>query len=94
MAALSGDKPHIVVLGDGEQALRRLGDWHAIEAAARLSVYSQTLQGPALLAALQEADVLVLVRDRIPLNAATIAQLEQVAGRTVDKALRRVAVGA
>lgn len=75
MAALSGDKPHIVVLGDGEQALRRLGDWHAIEAAARLSVYSQTLQGPALLAALQEADVLVLVRDRIPLNAATIAQL-------------------
>jgi len=75
MAALSGDKPHIVILGDGEQALRRLGDWHAIEAAARLSVYSQTLQGPALLAALQEADVLVLVRDRIPLNAATIAQL-------------------
>ena len=75
MAALSGDKPHIVILGDGEQALRRLGDWHAIEAAARLNVYSQTLQGPALLAALQEADVLVLVRDRIPLNAATIAQL-------------------
>jgi len=75
MAALSGDKPHIVILGDGEQALRRLGDWHAIEAAARLSVYSQTLQGPALLAALQEADVLVLVRDRIPLNAAIIAQL-------------------
>ena len=75
MAALSGDKPHIVILGDGEQALRRLGDWHAIEAAARLSVCSETLQGPALLAALQEADVLVLVRDRIPLNAATIAQL-------------------
>ena len=75
MAAVSGDKPHIVILGDGEQALRRLGDWGAIEAAARLSLHSQPLQGAALLAALQEADVLVLVRDRIPLNAATIAQL-------------------
>jgi len=75
MPAVSGDKPHIVILGDGEQALRRVGDWGAIESAARLSVHSQPLQGAALLAALQEADVLVLVRDRIPLNAATIAQL-------------------
>lgn len=75
MPAVSGDKPHIVILGDGEQALRRLGDWGAIESAARLSVHNQPLQGAALLAALQEADVLVLVRDRIPLNAATIAQL-------------------
>ena len=69
------DKPHIVVLGDSEQALRRLGDWQSIDQAARVSVYSQPLQGAALLAALQEADVLVLLRDRIPLDAQTIAQL-------------------
>ena len=69
------DKPHIVVLGDTEQALRRLGDWTAIDQAACVSVYSQPLQGAALLEAMQEADVLVLLRDRIPLDAATIEQL-------------------
>ena len=69
------DKPHIVVLGDSEQALRRLGDWQSIDQAARVSVYSQPLQGAALLAALREADVLVLLRDRIPLDAQTIAQM-------------------
>ena len=69
------NKAHIVVLGDTEQALRRLGDWKAIDQAARVSVYSQPLQGAALLEAMQEADVLVLLRDRIPLDAATIAQL-------------------
>ena len=69
------DKPHIVVLGDAEQALRRLGDWQAIDQAARVTVHHQPLQGAALLSALQEADVLVLLRDRIPLDAQTIAQL-------------------
>ena len=69
------DKPHIVVLGDAEQALRRLGDWQAIDQAARVTVRHLPLYGAALLTALQEADVLVLLRDRIPLDAATIAQL-------------------
>ena len=69
------NKAHIVVLGDTEQALRRLGDWKAIDQAAHVSVYSQPLQGAALLETMQEADVLVLLRDRIPLDAATIAQL-------------------
>jgi phosphoglycerate dehydrogenase-like enzyme len=69
------DKPHIVVLGDTEQALRRLGDWKAMDQAARVTAYNQPLHGAALLEAMQEADVLVLLRDRIPLDAATIAQL-------------------
>jgi len=69
------EQPHIVILGDAEQALRRLGDWHGIERAARLTVHHQPLQGPELLHAMQEADVLVLVRDRIPLDGATIAKL-------------------
>lgn len=68
-------KPHIVVLGDTEQALRRLGDWQAIDLGAQVSVHSQPLHGAACLAAMQEADVLVLLRDRIPLDAQTIAQL-------------------
>ncbi len=69
------EKPHIVVLGDTEQALRRLGDWQATDRGAQVSVHSQPLQGAALLQAMQEADVLVLLRDRIPLDAQTIAQL-------------------
>ena len=69
------EKPHIVVLGDAEQALRRLGDWHAIDQAARVTVHSRPLQGADLRAAMQAADVLVLLRDRIPLDATTIAQL-------------------
>ena len=73
MAAM--EKPHIVVLGDAEQALRRLGNWQAIDQAARVSVHSQPLHGAALLAVMQEADVLVLLRDRNPLDAQTIAQL-------------------
>ena len=73
MAAI--EKPHIVVLGDAEQALRRLGDWQAIDQAARVSVHSQPLHGAALLAVMQEADVLVLLRDRNPLDAQTIALL-------------------
>ena len=71
----ANEKPHIVVLGDAEQALRRLGDWHAIDQAARVTVHSQSLQGADLLAAMQAADVLVLLRDRIPLDVATILQL-------------------
>jgi phosphoglycerate dehydrogenase-like enzyme len=71
----ANEKPHIVVLGDAEQALRRLGDWHAIDQAARVTVHIGPLQGADLLAAMQAADVLVLLRDRIPLDVATIAQL-------------------
>jgi len=68
-------RPQIVVLGDLEQALHRLGDWRAIEAAAEISFYHQPLSGNDLLAAAEHADALVLVRDRTPLDAATIKQL-------------------
>lgn len=68
-------RPHIVVLGDFEQALHRLGDWRAIEAAAQMTFHHQPLQGDELVAAAEQADALVLVRDRTPLDAATIARL-------------------
>jgi len=68
-------RPQIVVLGDLEQALHRLGDWRAIEAAAEIFFYHQPLYGSDLLAAAEHADALVLVRDRTPLDAATIERL-------------------
>ena len=68
-------RPHIVVLGDYEQGLRRLGDWQAIDDKAQVTVVSHALSGPALVAQLQDADAIVLVRDRTPFDAALLAQL-------------------
>ena len=70
-----GARPQIVVFGDLERALYRLGNWHAIEAVADIRFYHQHLEGADLLAAAEQADALVLVRDRTPLDAATIARL-------------------
>jgi phosphoglycerate dehydrogenase-like enzyme len=64
-----------VVLGDAEQALRRLGDWSAIDMVADVVVHSQPLQGAALVEALYGADVVVLVRDRTPFTAELLAHL-------------------
>ncbi len=68
-------RPSIVVLGDAEQALRRLGDWGAIDALADVTVYSQPLRGAALVDALRPADAIVLVRDRTPFDAELLSQL-------------------
>lgn len=68
-------RPRIVVLGDAEQALRRLGQWQTIDALADVAVHHQPVRGDALIDALQDADVAVLVRDRTPFGAAQLAQL-------------------
>ncbi len=68
-------RPRIVVLGDAEQALRRLGDWRAIDAQADVVVHHLPLHGPALVSALQDADAVVLLRDRTPFDAALLAAL-------------------
>jgi phosphoglycerate dehydrogenase-like enzyme len=68
-------RPRIVVLGDAEQALRRLGQWQSIDALADVVVHHQPVRGDALIAALQDADVAVLVRDRTPFGAEQLAQL-------------------
>lgn len=65
--------PRIVVLGDYERALARLADWSAIEARADVVFHHAPVRGEALAAVLREAEVLVLVRDRTPLDAATLA---------------------
>ena len=68
-------RPKIVILGDLEQGLRRLGNWRIIDAQADVTVHHLPLQGAALLAALEDADAAVLVRDRTPFDAALLAQL-------------------
>ena len=66
-------RPRITVLGDYERALARLADWSPIQARADVSFHHDPLRGDALAAVLQGTDVLVLVRDRTPLDAATLA---------------------
>lgn len=76
MSTASGmTRPRIAVVGDGEQALRRLGDWRSIVSKADVAVHHQPLQGAALVDALKDADAVVLVRDRTPFDAALLAQL-------------------
>lgn len=65
----------IVILGDLEQGLRRLGNWQAIDAQADVTVHHLPLHGAALVAALKDTDAAVLVRDRTPFDAALLAQL-------------------
>ncbi|MDB5743404.1 MAG: D-isomer specific 2-hydroxyacid dehydrogenase, NAD-binding protein [Polaromonas sp.] len=73
--AQQAGRPSIVVVGDSEQALQRLGDWHAIQAQANVTIHHLPLQGKALVDALAGADAVVLVRDRTPFDASLLAQL-------------------
>ena len=68
-------RPRIVVLDDYEQALRHLADWSEIDRFADVEVHHDPLRGAALQAALTDADVIVLVRDRTPLRADLIERL-------------------
>jgi len=68
-------RPKIVVLDDYEKAMRRLGDWSAIEAKADVTIHEARLRGEALHAAIADADAIVLVRDRTPMDATLIAAL-------------------
>ncbi|HKX41897.1 MAG TPA: D-2-hydroxyacid dehydrogenase family protein [Burkholderiaceae bacterium] len=69
------ERPCIVVLDDYEHALRRLADWREVDALAEVREYHEPLRGAALMSALAEADALVLMRDRTPLDAAAIERL-------------------
>lgn len=67
--------PRIVVLDDYEHAFLTLSDWSWVQSHSQLQVFHAPLKGQALLDAIVPADVLVLMRDRTPLDAALIAQL-------------------
>jgi phosphoglycerate dehydrogenase-like enzyme len=64
--------PLIVLLDDYEHAARRLADWSAIEALAELRICHAPLRGDALREAVQDADCLLLMRDRTPVDAALL----------------------
>jgi phosphoglycerate dehydrogenase-like enzyme len=72
---VSAAKPRIVVLDDSERAMRRLAPWHAIERLAEVHIHHDPLSGAALVNALKDADVIVLMRDRTPFTAALLAEL-------------------
>ena len=73
--ALSSSRPQVAIVGDAEQALRGLGDWRAVDELADVVVHPWPLEGDALVEALQDADAVVLVRDRTPMDAALVARL-------------------
>lgn len=72
---MSAARPHIVVLDDSERAMRRLANWQAIDAQARVNIYHEPLSGAALIDALKDADAVVLMRDRTPFTAELLAEL-------------------
>lgn len=69
----------IVVLDDWEQNFQKQStsqaDWQVVNSHADVMIHHETLRGDALVTALQQADVVVLMRDRTPLKEDLIAQL-------------------
>lgn len=70
-------KPNIVILGDYERALRRFSNWDSLDKQANISIHHQPLLDEALYEAIKDADAIVIVRDRAPLNEAMIARLSK-----------------
>jgi phosphoglycerate dehydrogenase-like enzyme len=68
-------KPQIVVLDDYERSAEQYMDWAPIRAQADVQMHQQPLIGEALVAAIKNAQVVVLIRDRTPFTAALLAQL-------------------
>jgi phosphoglycerate dehydrogenase-like enzyme len=73
------NQKRIVILDDWEQNFGKQAasqaDWQAVRAHASVTTHHDTLRGAALLAALQGAHAVVLMRDRTPFTAELIAQL-------------------
>ncbi|MCZ2498937.1 D-2-hydroxyacid dehydrogenase family protein [Xylophilus sp. Kf1] len=66
------NRPLVVLLDDYEHAARRLTDWSAVEALADLRVHHEPLRSDVLRKAVQDADALLLMRDRTSVDAALI----------------------
>lgn len=72
---MSTRRARIVVLDDSERALRRLADWRGVDKLADVVIHHDRLIGTALIDALKDADVVVLMRDRTPFTAELLSQL-------------------
>ena len=67
--------PNVVILGDYERALRRFSNWTKVDQLCQIAIHHEPLYGEALYEAVKDADVIVLVRDRTPINEALIVRL-------------------
>ena len=70
-------RPRIVVLDDYEDSLRRTADWGPVEARADVVFHTRRLRGETLVAAVKDADAIVLIRDRTPFRADLLARCER-----------------
>ena len=68
-------RPRIVVLDDYEDLLLKTADWSHVQANADVEHHTERLRGAALLDAVKDADVIVLVRDRTPFKADLLARM-------------------
>ena len=68
-------KKKIVVLDDYEDSLRKTADWSPVEKLADVAYHTERLRGDALVAAVKEADAIVLIRDRTPFKADLLAKM-------------------
>jgi phosphoglycerate dehydrogenase-like enzyme len=68
-------RPRVVVLDDYEDSLRKTADWSPVDQRADVTVHNVRLRGDALLAAIADADAVVVIRDRTPFKAELIAKL-------------------
>jgi phosphoglycerate dehydrogenase-like enzyme len=72
-------RPRVVVLDDWERSMQRLADWSAVRMRADVHVHHEPLRGAALIGAVADADVLVLMRDRTPLDPPLLDRLPRLA---------------
>ena len=68
-------RPRIVVLDDYEDSLRKTADWAPVQARADVEFHTERLRGDALLAAVKDAQAIVLIRDRTPFKADLLARM-------------------
>ncbi len=68
-------KPSIVILDDWEHGLARLVDWSDIQNRSHLTIHHDRLRDEQLLAAVAQAQCVVLMRDRTPFPKSLITQL-------------------
>jgi len=67
--------PRIVVLDDYEDSLRKTVDWSPVQKLADVEFHTERLRGDALLAAVKDAEAVVLIRDRTPFKADLLAKM-------------------
>jgi len=65
----------VVVLDDYEDSLRKTADWAPVQKLADVEFHTARLRGDALLAAVKDANAIVLIRDRTPFKADLLAKM-------------------